>query len=330
MNKINGCFCIVAIIICAGCVNTAPKHQQIAEDNAALIAEIKAENAARKEKQKKEAEQRKILIKNKVDLIIKEKTVNPKDIDYKTYFGSHYRDNRKGEFETKEEYVKRFQSIVDPNKIYYFDLDVELSKYSVKKEQYYLYQPEILHTPPKDWWPPSKYSFKSSSMRSSSYVVPALVRFEQSGISALLWLPLKKEDEKSTYKGQNAYGASTSVAEHYQVSWGLIPIFDKFKNMYSYGYEIDSDFTLLLKIPVEKAKSLNLNSGDVMVRFGIKYSYGVGPIALGHIRNAHKPTLAEPWDSTEDVMGLGVDLDSICFLRRSNMEVISCMVKLDN
>lgn len=63
MNKINGCFCIVAIIICAGCVNTAPKHQQIAEDNAALIAEIKAENAARKEKKKRKLNNEKYLLK---------------------------------------------------------------------------------------------------------------------------------------------------------------------------------------------------------------------------------------------------------------------------
>ena len=95
---------------------------------------------------------------------------------------------------------------------------------------------------------------------------------------------------------------------------------------YSEG-QYDFQDAIILDIATDEAKALNINKKDIIVRVGVKFTYGVRALSVG-LENpdgyGHTPTIHEPWKVSGYTYVLGVDLDSICLLKQKNYEVISC------
>ena len=165
---------------------------------------------------------------------------------------------------------------------------------------------------------------------------PSLARFETGqSRGQFLSVPLKTEEEFSTYTGMNAYGVKAEVIKYSVTSWEIAAIYDEFNEMPDYGYEMffrkcNSTFSdsLVLKVPREEAMNLDLNKAGVIARIGVRFVYGIGPLALGRDFDSHSPTITEPRELFRETKYLAADLESICLLRSENREILSCRVRL--
>jgi len=309
-------------LLCVSCSSTTTKAPTEQEIDAALAQE--------KLEKQRAMETLQAMAKSKIDMITKKKLVNLEKWDFKTYFGSEYIENRKGEFETKADYINRFKSILNPSDTYYFEIDAELSSYEIDKKQYKLLMPAAMKGVPMRYYKSSRTSV------AFKYINPELARFSYDSRGEFIWIPLKIEQNTGTYTGENAYGVKAEVITTEQTEWGLAAIYNGFSGMASYGYDLSYkrgkyDFvdSLVLKIPVEEAKNLSLKKDSVIARVGVKFSYGVGPLALSQDVDLQSPTITNPLESKKLTNYLGVDLDSICLLKRDNKEVLSCRLHLE-
>jgi len=321
------CLAIIVLLF-FGCSSTPTKQPTEQEIDAALAQQRLEKHRAMEKRRAEEKAQQKIA-KSKIDIIVTEELVNLKKWDFKTYFGSEYTENPRGEFETKEDYINRFKSMLNPSKAYYFEVNAKLSSYDMDNKQYMLLVPATI----KD--APTLYQKSARNDIAFKYINPKLARFDYDSRGEFIWIPLKAKKNVGTYTGKNSYGAKAEVIKTEQIEWGLAAIYNKFSDMAGYGYDLSYkkgkyDFmdALALKIPVEEAKNLDLKNNGVIVRVGVKFSYGVGPLALSRDIDLQSPTITSPVESKKITYYLGVDLDSVCLLRRDNKKILSCRLHL--
>ena len=347
--SINGLMKYGALIICfsiaSSIVGCASNKQRIPTDEeiAAALAQEKIKKEQEAQEAGKIAQQRQVLVDAKVNEIINSTPTRMTKNELSTFFqlGCDGMENIKddflrtiveggckGEYESKEEYSSRLESVVDPNKVYYFDIDARLNYYDADSESYWIVVPGALNDVPT--------SYNAAIQKHKKYIHPKLGRFGNNTRGQFLYVPLVTQRDNEIYIGQNAFGVKSPVVSTDEIEWGLAVIYNKFIGMDSYGQKLEFSESkyirfdrILLKIPVEEARNIKIDNKDGMLsRVGVKFSYGIGDRAKDASDNI-SPAVKSPIESTKWTLKLGVDLDSLCLIDKRNKKPISCRLHVE-
>lgn len=311
---------------CAGSEQRNPTNEEIA----AALAKEKVDKKKTEEDQKAYKQKQDYLAKSQIDQMMKYQSIDVGTFDIERFFGDEYGAYKKGQYETNAEYIKRLKSQVNPDHVYYYETRAVLSDYDADNQYYKLIVPGEFFSGVSD--PHFAYIDDiDSSLKDKDR--------ENDNEGAFMWIPLAEDKKASAYNGRNAYGTQATVVKLETNKYGFAAFYNSFSGMYNYGYElvyrdIENDSTIpfpdiLVILPLHDAMIHDLQKTKVIARVGIKFSYGVGPLALDRQLRMDTPTVASPIELNKTTYVLGVDLDSICLLKRQNREVLSCRLHLN-
>lgn len=307
------CLLIAGLVaVSASCSNRYANNIPTDEEIAIALAEQKTIREKEQEKESAikaiEEKTNNVIIKKRVEEILISK---PRDIN-QFVSENFYNTPEKGEFETSQEYIQRINSSVNPDQVYYFEITIAIGQYDADHQFYKLYTTDIV-----------------------PFLTPLELQrtlgIDESGSSLLasvLLIVLQSDMNESEYVGVNAYGASTVVTKTRYSNKSLLAVYNSFKGMSSYKYELDlfiGDHSLIISVPVEEAKALDLKDQVMTAKIGVKFKYGIGSKARHIDYHAEKPTIDNPVEDISLFNMLAVDLDSFCIVY--DEEVISCRLK---